>query len=75
MDNEQNRQFAELTGAVAHSAEAARVALDDAERLVLRRNDAVRVATHAGVTVGRIVSVTGLSRAEVYRIIDRIDDQ
>lgn len=73
MDYEIDGRLAELTATVAHSAGVARDALDEAERAVLRRNAAVRAAANAGVTVGSVVSATGLSRAEVYRIIDEAD--
>ena len=73
VDSKNHGRLRELTATVADSAEFARDALDEAEQAVLRRNDAVRIATDAGVTVGNVVSATGLSRAEVYRIIDEAD--
>lgn len=73
VDSKNHDRLRELTAAVADSAEVARGALADAERAVRSRNVAVRAATDAGVAVGNVVSASGLSRADVYRIIDQAE--
>lgn len=68
--NDNDAQLTEWTTTVVRSAGDARDAIEAAERAVERRNSAIRAAAEAGVSISTVVSSTGLSRADVYRIID-----
>lgn len=71
--NDNGNRLADQTTTVARRASDAREAIGAAERAVELRNEAVRSAVAAGVSVSTVVEVTGLTRADVYRIIDGAD--
>jgi len=71
--NDNGNRLTEQTMIVARIASDAREAIKAAERAVERRDEAVRTAVAAGVSVSTVVEATGLTRAVVYRIIDDTD--